>query len=175
MAVIKRSKIFISIRHPHATCIINVQRKDAGTFTPATHIHTLFHHHIPSAHNSQLLHLCVCLCRGGSKKWNRGWATSSNTPQGGQRLARLHSGTSFSHLHSRCVVLLFHCLYSLWECFCWENSIFSLPLIKHSAFCGVGVLPSLLLLLLFNSSVFMSIPQNTCERFAEVSEAVWCL
>lgn len=55
MAVIKSSKIFISIRHPHATCIINAQRKDTATFTPHTH----FHHHIPSARRSQLLHVCV--------------------------------------------------------------------------------------------------------------------
>lgn len=36
MAVIKSSKIFISIRHPHATCIINVYRKDAAT---SSHTH----------------------------------------------------------------------------------------------------------------------------------------
>lgn len=36
MAVIKRSKIFISIRHPHATCIINAQPKDTTTFTTHT-------------------------------------------------------------------------------------------------------------------------------------------
>ena len=54
MAVIKSSKIFISIRHPHATCIINAQRKDTGTFTTTAHMYTRFHHHIPSAHCSQL-------------------------------------------------------------------------------------------------------------------------
>lgn len=37
MAVIKSSKIFISIRHPHATCIINAQPKDTTTtFTAHT-------------------------------------------------------------------------------------------------------------------------------------------
>lgn len=50
----------------------------------------------------------------------------SNTPQQGQRSARLHSGTSLCRLHSRCVVLLSHC--SPWECFCWGNTILSFSL-----------------------------------------------
>lgn len=61
MAVIKSSKIFISIRHPHATCIINAQRKDTATFTTTTHTHRLLHHRSPSTHQCQLLHMCVCV------------------------------------------------------------------------------------------------------------------
>lgn len=38
MAVIKSSKIFISIRHPHATCIINAQPKDTTTTTFTTRV-----------------------------------------------------------------------------------------------------------------------------------------
>lgn len=58
------------------------------------------------------------------------WKWMSNTPQGGQRSARLHSGTSLCRLHSRCVVLLSHC--SPWECFCWGNTILSFHLLAAS-------------------------------------------
>lgn len=99
-----------------------------------------------------LMRMCVC-----------GWATLSNTPQGGQRVARLHSGTSFSHLHSRCVGLLTHCPVSLWECFCWGNSILSLPSIVQLSllwvchlFCSLSY---------FSTPRCSSIAWNTCEQF----------
>lgn len=87
---------------------------------------------------------------------------SSGTPQGGQRVTRLNSGTSFSHLHSRCVGLLSHCPNSLWECLCWRNSILSLPSTVHCILLFVvGVLPLLLPPLLFNAAPLV----NTCEHF----------
>lgn len=60
MALIKSSKIFISIRRPHATCIINAQPKDTTTFTT---------HTFPSA---DLLHTQqpTNTCANGN-----GWAT----------------------------------------------------------------------------------------------------
>lgn len=68
MAVIKSSKIFISIRHPHATCIINAQRKDTATFTTTTHTHTHTSITISPLHTcSRLMHvyLCVRVCMLG--------------------------------------------------------------------------------------------------------------
>lgn len=87
MAVIKSSKIFISIRHPHATCIINAQPKDTTTtFTART---------FPSADLLDTPPMRVC----------RGERMSS-TPRGGQGSARLHPGTSLRRLRSRCVAPL---------------------------------------------------------------------
>lgn len=113
---------------------------------PRTHKHISVT--ISSLHTAASWCVCVCLCVC-LWKWKKhcGWDTLSNTPQGSQRAARLHSGTSFSHLHSRCVVLLSHCPNSLWDCFCWGNTILSLQ--SYCAFsflccgCATFSVPSL--------------------------------
>lgn len=152
MAVIKSSKIFISIRHPHATCIINAQRKDTATFSTSTR--SYFHHHIPSI--GQLLFVYISVCVAEAQR------NGKNTPQGGQRAASLHSGTTFRHLHSRCARLLSLCPDSLWECFVWGNSISSLPCSLQSTFlcCGLPLTAptSTFLFSTFPTPLCLSIP-----------------
>lgn len=85
------------------------------------------------------------------------WKWMSNTPQGGQRSARRHSGTSLRRLHSRCVVMLSRC--SPWKCFCWGNTILSFCLLAASeggcvTFSG-------------------SLPIDTCREFADAPSLLW--
>lgn len=75
--------------------------------------HTHFREQISRARSGPPVHVCK-------------WKWMSNTPQGGQRSARMHSGTSLCRLHSRCVVPLSHCSHQ--ECFCWGNTILSFRL-----------------------------------------------
>lgn len=115
----------------------------------------------------------VRVCWGSSKKGSVAWATPNSSPQGGQRAGRLQSGTSFSHLHSRCAGLLFLCPNSLWECFCCGNSISSLPSLRHNALSSVGALPSLILLLLYNTSLFVNTSkylEAVCRRSQKRSD-----
>lgn len=98
MALINSSKIFISIRRPHATCIINAQPKDTTTttFFFFYHIHN-FHQRISCTRSGPT---STCVCK---------WKWMSIAPQGGQRSAKMHSGTSLCRLHSRCVAPLSGC------------------------------------------------------------------
>lgn len=80
-------------------------------------LHAHFRQRISCTRSGPPIHVCK-------------WKWMSNTPQGGQRSARLHSGTSLRRLHSRCVVLLSRC--SPWKCFCWGNTILSFCLLAAS-------------------------------------------
>lgn len=72
----------------------------------------------------------ISCARSGPPVHVRKWKWMSNTPQGGQRSARLHSGTLLCRLHSRRVVLLSHCSHQ--QCFCWGNTALSFRLIAAS-------------------------------------------
>lgn len=171
MAVIKSSKIFISIRHPHATCIINAQRKDTATFflfltTTPTHTYTF-----PSAYSPSSLQPDAACAEADPRNGAADEPLGAPLHREVRGVARLNSGTSFSHLHSRCVGLLSHRPNSLWECFCcWRNSILSLCRLLRavpSSLCrGCAAARRLRRsCLYFSTPLGLSIPRNACEQF----------
>lgn len=110
MVLINSSKIFISIRRPHATCIINAQPKDTTTTFPTYRVPSA---DLPRTHSGPPVRVCK-------------WKWMSVTPQGGQRSAEMHSGTSLRRLRSRCVAPPSR--RSPRACLCWGNTILSFRL-----------------------------------------------
>lgn len=165
MAVIKSSKIFISIRHPHATSIINAHAEGRGNFY---HSQTLpLRHHIPCATRRGRAAACVSVFV--STKWSREGATFSNSQRGGQRPGSSHSGTSFSHLHSRCAGLHFHWPDSLGVLLFGGGGKQHLEFAHYQASCFLWWVCCLLLrrLRLFFARLYLKIPASPLSRVSE--------